>query len=125
MSLQKGGKTRAKNQKMVLVENHNDPACPVSVLTQLRMVCPPQQERMFCSRATIDQVVQYITAKQPYMSNPDSPVGLNRTTMWVRLLTCLVGCPGWELMKNHSVRGGMATILNINDVSILYVFNLF
>ena len=113
-----------KNQRMVLIENRNDPACPVTALTLFRMCCPPDQDRVFCTHATNAQKKEYYTTRSLYKSNPYAPVGYNYLRFWVRYLTCIVGCAGWELMTNHTVRGGLATILNISDVSLSCCFLL-
>ena len=115
------GKTVLKGQKMILVENSNDPACPVMALTLLRMYCPPSQKRVFCHPATTWQKVKYLEDGVPYLSNPKCSFGKGTVSQWCRNFARLIGCLGWKDMLNHCVRGGMATILNISDVSFLYV----
>ena len=106
-----------KGQKMVLVENRKDPACPVQALTLLRLCCPPSQQYVFCNSATLSQKMDYIFTKVTFKSNPKSRVGINFMAKWCKMLLCLVGCEGWEMITNHSIRGGMCTIINIADVS--------
>ena len=61
---------------MVLVENSNDPACPVMALQLLRMYCPPQQIKVFCRPASDAQVFEYKTGEVAYKSNPNSTYGV-------------------------------------------------
>ena len=106
---------------MVLVENLNDPACPVMALQLLRLYCPPQQVKVFCRPASDAQVFEYKTGEVAYKSNPNSTYGVETVSKWIRIFSCMVGCKGWKLMLNHAVRGGMATILNISDVSLFFI----
>ena len=119
------GKTTGKGQKMVLLENTNDPACPVQALTLLRMYCPPEQGRVFCHPATVKQKEQRYKDQLPYKSNPNMHFGEDNISKWGRNISRICGCNGWLLMTNHTIRGGLATIMNITDVSFVYLCYIF
>ena len=119
------GKTVGKGQKMILLENTNDPACPVQALTLLRMYCPPEQVRVFCHPATLKQKEDCYKKQLPYKSNPNKPFGEDNISKWGRNISRICGCHGWLLMTNHTIRGGLATILNITDVSFAYLCFVF
>ena len=112
---------------MALVENKMDPACPVMTLTLLRMYSPPEQKYVFCAPSNNNQKHDYITKGLQYKSNPNVHIGGHFMAKWCCMLLCHVGCEGWELIKNHCIRGGMATILNIEDVScfVLLVYLIY
>ena len=62
-----------KNQRMVLIENRNDPACPVTALTLFRMCCPPDQDRVFCTHATNAQkknIIQLVRCIKVILMHP-------------------------------------------------------
>ena len=114
-----------KNQKMVLVENCRDPACPVQALTLLRMSCPPEQKLVFCVGANNTQKMQYIFNSQNFKSNPKVGVGGNYMAKWCKMFLCLVGCKGWRSITNHLICGGMCTIINISDISVCLMLLFF
>ena len=90
-------------ERILVIENRNDIACPVALFFRYREICEPKQEFVFCRQSSIAVKLERMRKNQPYLIDPTQRLGEKSVSLYCRILSHHIGVKDWEKVKNHRI----------------------